>query len=316
MGVFGLTSMAKMRRYELQPQPCLRLLFAIIIALLMETAACDSSSTSPYTLDSIRDSLVRQEDTIIFRLIERAKFPLNSATYNESYLPKWCPTCAYKTIAQLITWGTEFLQAKVIGLSLSLLYISPCLFNSLAGRYVNPEEIPLSPYALPLPLVHPNFSNILYPPAARVNMNKNISEFYFKQLLPLFVAEGDDGNYAQTAAADVLCLQALATRINDGRIVAELKYIASPKDYGPAILAKDINTLMKLLTVPSVEEMVKKRVEKKTKVFAQDVTLDDNKNTTSKYKVDPTIVRQLYEAYVIPMTKVVEVEYLLRRLNK
>ncbi|XP_057957878.1 chorismate mutase 2-like isoform X2 [Malania oleifera] len=297
MGVFGLTSMAKMRRYELQPQPCLRLLFAIIIALLMETAACDSSSTSPYTLDSIRDSLVRQEDTIIFRLIERAKFPLNSATYNESYLPKWCPTCAYKTIAQLITWGTEFLQAK-------------------AGRYVNPEEIPLSPYALPLPLVHPNFSNILYPPAARVNMNKNISEFYFKQLLPLFVAEGDDGNYAQTAAADVLCLQALATRINDGRIVAELKYIASPKDYGPAILAKDINTLMKLLTVPSVEEMVKKRVEKKTKVFAQDVTLDDNKNTTSKYKVDPTIVRQLYEAYVIPMTKVVEVEYLLRRLNK
>lgn len=32
---------------------------------------------------------------------------------------------------------------------------------------------------------------------------------YFNKLLPLFVAEGDDGNYASTAASDLNCLQAM-----------------------------------------------------------------------------------------------------------
>lgn len=32
-------------------------------------------------LESVRDSLIRQEDTIIFSLIERAKFPINSQAY-------------------------------------------------------------------------------------------------------------------------------------------------------------------------------------------------------------------------------------------
>lgn len=32
---------------------------------------------------------------------------------------------------------------------------------------------------------------------------------YFNQLLPLFVAEGDDGNYASTATSDLACLQVI-----------------------------------------------------------------------------------------------------------
>lgn len=77
---------------------------------------------------------------------------------------------------------------------------------------------------------------------------------------------------------------------------------------------------MKLLTFESVEEMVKKRVEKKAKVFGQDVTLNDKNNSTDfdgepKCKVDPSVVGRLYSEWVIPLTKVVEVEYLLRRLD-
>ncbi|XP_057957881.1 chorismate mutase 2-like [Malania oleifera] len=264
----------------------------LFVTAMVEEAACDSATS--FTLDSIRDSLVRQEDTIIFSLIERAKFPLNSAAYTESFLKV---SKFSGSIVQYIIQGSEALQAKV-------------------GRYENPEEVAFFPANLPPSAVHHNFTKILYPAAAGVSINKNISDIYFNQLLPLFVAEGDDGNYGQTTAADLACLQALSRRIHDGRIVAELKYTGSPQDYETAIRNKDINALMKLLTVASLEEIVKKRVEKKAMVFAQEVTLDDNKNnTTNKYKVDPSIVRDLYEKWVIPLTKDVEIEYLLHRLD-
>lgn len=71
---------------------------------------------------------------------------------------------------------------------------------------------------------------------------------------------------------------------------------------------------MKLLTFESVEERVKKRVTKKAMLFGQEVSLDDNYNE-KKLKIDPAIVSRLYEEWVIPLTKLVEVEYLLRRLD-
>ncbi|GKU87372.1 hypothetical protein SLEP1_g1778 [Rubroshorea leprosula] len=137
---------------------------------------------------------------------------------------------------------------------------------------------------------------------------------YFNQLLPLFVAPGDDGNYASTAASDLQCLQALSRRIHYGKFVAEVKFRNSSQEYEPAIHAKDKDALMKLLTFEQVEEMVKKRVEKKAKVFGQEVTLGNNA-TDGKYKVDPSVVGRLYGDWVMPLTKDVEVDYLLRRLD-
>lgn len=71
---------------------------------------------------------------------------------------------------------------------------------------------------------------------------------------------------------------------------------------------------MKLLTFESVEEVIKKRVEKKAKVFGQDVEVQENESN-GKYKVEPALVSQLYGDWVIPITKYVQVEYLLRRLD-
>lgn len=70
---------------------------------------------------------------------------------------------------------------------------------------------------------------------------------------------------------------------------------------------------MKLLTSKSVEDEVIKRVEKKAEVFGQEVTL--NQDVKGKYKVDPSVVSHLYQNWIIPLTKIVEVEYLLRRLD-
>lgn len=77
---------------------------------------------------------------------------------------------------------------------------------------------------------------------------------------------------------------------------------------------------MKLLTFTAVEEMVKKRVEKKAVIYGQEVGLDNNthsakQNGTAKYKVDPSLVSRLYGEWIMPLTKLVQVEYLLRRLD-
>lgn len=73
---------------------------------------------------------------------------------------------------------------------------------------------------------------------------------------------------------------------------------------------------MKLLTFESVEEMVKKRVAKKAMVFGQQVALNNSTNDNEgKYKVDPSFVSRLYGEWIMPLTKLVQVEYLLRRLD-
>lgn len=79
-------------------------------------------------------------------------------------------------------------------------------------------------------------------------------------------------------------------------------------------LFQDRDTLINLLTFARVEEAVKKRVEKKAMTFGQEVKLGDEGNK-GKYKVNPAIVSRLYGDWVIPLTKDVEVEYLLHRLD-
>ncbi|KAJ0989542.1 hypothetical protein J5N97_007898 [Dioscorea zingiberensis] len=253
------------------------------------------------SLESVRDNLVRIEDSIVFALIERSRFPLNSQAYDTSYLGNH-KGHGGRSIAEFFVRETEVFEAKL-------------------GRYQNPEEVPFFADDLAFPIVPPyNYPQVLYPAAASVNVSKDIWDMYFKDLLPLFTSESDDGNYVSAAAADLVCLQALSRRIHYGRYVAEVKFRDAPQDYTPAIRAKDRDTLMKLLTFETVEEMVKRRVEKKAKVFGQDVTLDDKNNNTDpegepKYKVNPSVVAHLYSKWVMPLTKVVEVEYLLRRLD-
>ncbi|XP_038975035.1 chorismate mutase 2-like [Phoenix dactylifera] len=249
------------------------------------------------TLDSVRDFLTREEDTIVFSLIERAKYPYNSPTYDPSYLH------GKFSLVEIFVRETQAVQAK-------------------AGRYQNPEEIPFFPNNLPLSTLAPpyKFPQVLYPAAASVNVTKTIWTMYFNDLLSLFTTRGNDGNYALTAASDLVCLQALSRRIHYGRFVAEAKYRDAPQDYNPAIRAQDKDALMKLLTSESQEELVKRRVKKKAMVFGQDITLDENdtgdsNSNRTNYKVDPSIAYHLYGDWVIPLTKLVEVEYLLHRLD-
>ncbi|KAH0461992.1 hypothetical protein IEQ34_009567 [Dendrobium chrysotoxum] len=281
----------------------LPLVFLCSLFYVIFSSFCYCKSVSSITIDSLRASLENQEDFIVFSLIERARYPYNSFAYDPFFLGN--QNCSF---VELFVRETEAMEAKF-------------------GRYQNPEELPFFPdYTQPQlapPHKFPNFilPKILHPPAASANVSRRIWDMYFNDLLPLFTKKADDGNYQQTVASDLICLQALSRRIHSGRFVAEIKFRDSPQNYIPAIQAKDSETLMKLLTFTSVEEAVVKRVFKKAEIFGQNVNLGKNnvkeaedKGIESKYKVEPSVASKLYQEWVIPFTKQVEVDYLLRRL--
>ncbi|XP_073129518.1 chorismate mutase 2 [Henckelia pumila] len=273
-----------------------RIFICVVSTFLFISVICEMAQSTRFdellNLDSLRKSLVRQEDTIIFYLIERAKYPRNLALYQEKFVPQ-----SSDSLFHFFLKESEALQAK-------------------AGRYTSPEENAFFPDKLPAPLLQTLNSPTptLHPSGASINVNDKISHFYLKKLLPLITSEGDDGNHVATAASDLDCLQALSRRIHLGKFVAEVKFRDAPEDYTPAIHAKNKEALMELLTSSRVEEAIIKRVAKKATLFGQDVDLQEN-DTNSKYKVNPSVVSRLYEEWVIPLTKFVEVEYLLHRLE-
>ncbi|KAG8087537.1 hypothetical protein GUJ93_ZPchr0010g10978 [Zizania palustris] len=257
---------------------------------------------SGLSLDTVRDFLTREEDTIVFSLIERAKYPLNPPAY---YVPAHFAGLRHDaSFAELFVRESEAVQAK-------------------AGRYQSQQEIPFFPSRVrPLTLAPPyNFTRELYPAAAPVNVNDEIWRIYFTLLLPLLAKNGDDGSYAATVASDLVCLQALSRRINYGRYVAEVKFTGDQQNYTTLIRNKDKDALMKLLTSEAQEDAVKRRVQKKATVFGRNVTLDgpgetgDSNNGRASFKVEPAVVYKLYDQWVIPLTKKVELKYLLRRLD-
>ncbi|KAJ1278200.1 hypothetical protein BS78_04G060700 [Paspalum vaginatum] len=254
--------------------------------------AMDAAGGEQLSLAAVRDALVRLEDSVVFALIERAKHPRNA--------PAYAPAAGGgRSLVEFFVREAEVLNAK-------------------AGHYQKPEDVPFFPQDLPSPLFPTKCSaKVLHPFASLVTVNGAIWKMYFNELLPLFTVDGDDGSYAETAALDYVCLQVLSQRIHIGKYVAEVKFKDAPQDYSLLIQAKDSNSLMNLLTFKAVEEKVKMRVEKKARTFGQNVTLEDNagKQEDSECKVDPKVLSKLYDQWVMPLTKDVEVEYLLRRLD-
>ncbi|XP_031739202.1 chorismate mutase 1, chloroplastic isoform X2 [Cucumis sativus] len=212
--------------------------------LLAMKKRVDMSET--LTLESIRFSLIRQEDSIIFGLLERAQYCYNGNTYDRD---TFAMDGFHGSLVEYMVKETEKLHAK-------------------AGRYKSPDEHPFFPNELPQPLLPP----LQYP-------------------------------------------RALSKRIHYGKFVAEAKFQASPDAYKAAIRAQDKQKLMDMLTYPTVEETVKRRVEMKATVYGQEVTTDEEGELQAAYKIKPSVVADLYGDWIMPLTKEVQVQYLLRRLD-
>ncbi|KAB1208067.1 Chorismate mutase 3, chloroplastic [Morella rubra] len=117
--------------------------------LLPRQVSCSSASISPIpiryarkkrvdesenlTLDSIRHSLLRQEDSIIFSLLERAQYSYNANTYDHD---AFSVDGFHGSLVEFMVRETEKLQAQV-------------------GRYKSPNEHPFFPADLPEPMLPP-----------------------------------------------------------------------------------------------------------------------------------------------------------------
>ncbi|KAF8442838.1 chorismate mutase [Boletus edulis BED1] len=269
----------------------------------------------PLSLERIRSALVRLEDTIIFDLIERAQFAHNPRIYVHAAFPE------LKELGFDGSWLEWFLKETET-------------FHAKARRYTSPDEYPFT-NDLPDPVLKPLiFPTILYP--NDINVNPTILAFYTRDIVPRITRRAtltlsaskrphgiihddtyeDDGNYGSAATIDVEVLQAVSKRVHYGKFVSESKFSADPAAFIPHILEPNRQALEALITKPEVERKLLLRLRKKASTYAQDLNPDGDAiavHGTAKIDVDGVV--ELYENYIIPLTKEVEVDYLLHRLD-
>lgn len=152
---------------------------------------------------------------------------------------------------------------------------------------------------------------------------------YTESIVPVICEDRDDSNYGSSATRDIECLQALSRRIHYGefqtrcpcsmfsdpgvgKFVAESKFRSNPEEYIRLAQANDREGINELLTNRQVEIKLLERLRRKALVYGQ--TLDQAEEGTSNLlRIPVQAVVELYERWVIPLTKEVEVDYLVER---
>ena len=249
---------------------------------------------SPGVSNCLLTSFRRLEDTITFHLIERVQFPLNPSIYDPKSLP--VPNSRL-SLTDYILSEQERLHSRV-------------------RRYQAPDEYPFFPEVLEKPILQP----VAYPRILHdndVNVNARIREQYVREVLPeacrKFNRE-DRGetkeNYGSAACCDVNCLQALSRRIHFGKFVAESKFQKETLRFVPLIQKQDREGIDAAITDIKVEKKVLKRLRLKAETYGS----DPSSRNVEDGKINVEAVVKMYAQIVIPLTKVVEVEYLMQRL--
>ncbi|KAI5795060.1 chorismate mutase-like protein [Geopyxis carbonaria] len=255
-----------------------------------------SDEAAALDLSNIRYQLIRLEDTIIFYLIERVQFPNNPSIYKPQAVK--IPNFS----GSFLDW--MLLQQEII--------------HAQVRRYQSPDEYAFFPDQLPEPFLAPlSYPELLHP--NNVNINEKIKDAYINHIIPKCSAQAgpDRGeakeNYGSSATVDVACLQALSRRIHFGKFVAEAKFREDPERFSKMIREKDIQGLEDSITKKAVEEQVLKRLELKARGYGVDPSAKLPSQEATKINVDAVV--NMYRDWVIPMTKEVEIDYLLQRLD-
>ncbi|OLP97987.1 Chorismate mutase [Symbiodinium microadriaticum] len=158
---------------------------------------------------------------------------------------------------------------------------------------------------------------VLAPVPAEAKVNQRLLELYRTKMIPSLCEEGDDGNHGSTAVQDVHVLQTMSTRIYFGLFVAESKFRSEKAKATALIEAKDAEGLTAFITKPEVEARNVKRVILKAKTFSQNIAGAQGSSDAepATYKVNAEYIGTLFQEYIMPLTKDVEVAYLLSRLD-
>lgn len=188
--------------------------------------------------------------------------------------------------------------------------------DSLIRRFQSPDEYPFFPSALKTPILQPlHYPKILH--TNDVNVNEKIKASYIEQFLPAACADfgrDDRGeteeNYGSAATADINCLQALSRRIHFGKFVAESKFQTETEKFTRLIEAGDREGIGAAITNEAVELKVLERLGLKARTYGT----DPSNGAEAPAKINVEAVVKMYKDFVIPLTKEVEVEYLMQRL--
>ncbi|EER03095.1 conserved hypothetical protein [Perkinsus marinus ATCC 50983] len=255
---------------------------------------CNRRQPEPLQLADLRSDLIRQEETVIFALIERAQHKQNLSNYT------LCEEIGSCSKLDYFLTETEKLHSRF-------------------RRYDMLEEPFTNPKLLPAPL----FTEVDDTPQRivpnTINANTRLKSFYIKNVIPLVCPAGEDKSSASLGASvvrDVTALQAMSRRIHYGKMVAEAKFQAHRELYSELIRQQDADGLMDLLTDSAVEEKLLRRVREKARAYGRDIqTGSVEADECASLKVDPDTVVLAYRDLMIPLTKEVQVAYLLRRLD-
>ncbi|MBW0572506.1 hypothetical protein O181_112221 [Austropuccinia psidii MF-1] len=259
----------------------------------------------PLNLQVIRQTLMRLEDTIIFLLIERAQFAYNPIIYEDS-----------SKFFQLNNIEKDQKDLSFLDWILKQTEIT----HAKARRYEAPDEYPFtSSQQLPpslLPPLHPP----VYLHSNNINFNPIIKNFYINHIVPILTQRSDkltdDGQYGSSATRDVEILQAVSRRIHYGKFVAESKFRDHPNWFIDHIKSRNSVELERLITKPQIEAALVRRLENKALTYGQEITEDGlSAGPETNQKINAKVVVQMYKDWVIPLTRQVEVEYLLNRLD-
>lgn len=245
-------------------------------------------------LNNIRAALIRMEDTIMFDLIERLQFFQLPSVYEVN----------------------KFAIPGFNGLFMEWLLLQTEKTHSQVRRYEAPDEIPFFPDQLLKPLLPSiEYPKVLASYSDEINVNELILKFYVNEIVPkVSCGHGDQSqNSGSVAVCDVECLQAISRRIHFGKFVAEAKYQLDKQLYRKLIENKDSEGIERSITNSAVEEKILARLQEKCRAYGTDPSLKFSQMI--QLKVKPEVIVQLYKDYVIPLTRKVEVDYLLRRLE-
>jgi chorismate mutase len=291
------------------------------------------------SLDSIRSTLIRQEETIIFALIERSQFRQNAIVYIKGGMGDLGTP----------TGSTPVDNAEMLSF-LEFMLIGTEALHCGVRRFTSPEEHAFFPDRLPKKIMDA-LDELDYPSdllssiggASDVNFNPILLQKYIDFIVPSIAIEGDDEQHGSTVLCDIAVLQALSRRVHYGKFVAESKYLADPEGFQRLIDAGDADGVMELLTNATVEEKVLRRARLKAATYGLEPMLANipptdndtasivaaaaasavvaaleaigNKRTADE-KVCPVVVESVYRDIIIPLTKDIEVAYLFRRCGR
>lgn len=247
-------------------------------------------------LQNIRGALIRMEDTILFDLIERAQFQRSQNIYELDAFPKLGHE---QTFLDWILHETEKTHSRL-------------------RRYEAADENPFFRNSM-LPLLLPpmKYPRVLAPYDKEINVNDRIKKYYVEYAVPKLAAGPNEQpeNYGSCALADVTALQALSRRIHFGKFVAEAKFRDEREKLTELIINRDTAGIEAVICKPAVEEQVLNRVREKADNYAIDPHTTLRWSQKGQGKINPETIVGIYRDCIIPLTKVVEVDYLLRRLE-